>query len=443
MGQDVADAMLGINSGSHAMTMMNEARMMQPETQMQYIDYQIKKQQLDDMEALRQVNVQLGQPSQLNAAPATDQERSTVTTPATQSETPYLDEEERRAKAYFNSPNLSLQAAGRELMANIGKERRALANKGGQKVVDARTLRALLPQIATKGADGQWVQNPNADPNLVSQYNDAYMRRHGPTQITDPVTKATTVQQSIAPKDLLVPSSMPQPETTGQIYRKQYENEVIALDFQGLSEPQSKRAGFANRMANAAQQMAAIEANQGEKKGLPLAKLQMFTSFTGEGADAFTAFITEQITADKALTDEQKAYIQAGRNMLLAILRPETGAVIGPSEVSDTAKLVFKTHDMNQSRQDMTDNYRSDQVISVIDSMPDAWKFKSVRLQQWYDIFGEKEFNKDILEVLKNSNLFRHGDPARVPRFYKEIREKEEVNKKPQPNRFTPGQFEG
>ena len=80
---------------------------------MQYLDYQIKQQQLDDMEALRQVNVQLGQPSQLNAAPATDQERSTVTTPATQSETPYLVEEERRANAYLNSPNLSLQAAGR------------------------------------------------------------------------------------------------------------------------------------------------------------------------------------------------------------------------------------------------------------------------------------------------------------------------------------------
>ena len=265
MGQDVADAMLGINRGSNAMAMMNEARMMQPETQMQYIDYQIKKQQLDDMEALRQVNIKLSQPAQQDNTTVPSRPSSSVSTPVsqsvitpvTQSSTPYLDEEERVARAYLNSPNLSLQAAGREMMANIGKERRALANKGGQKVVDDRTLRALLPQIATKGADGQWVQNPNADPNLVSQYNDAYMRRHGPTRITDPVTKATTIQQSTAPTDLLVPPGMPQPETPGQIYKTQFDKEVIDLDLKGLSESQTKRGGFANRMTNAAQQMAA------------------------------------------------------------------------------------------------------------------------------------------------------------------------------------------
>ena len=420
MAIDTADAMMGNQPQSNALRMMGEARMRNPQTQMQYLDYQIKQQQLDDLEAQRQINIKLGQPAQLDTTAVPGQPSSSVTTPAVQSDTPYIDQEEREAQAYLDSDNASMRAIGRDLMAKVGDKRRALANKGGQKVDDDRTLRTLLPQIATQGADGKWVLNPNANPQLVNDYNDAYYRRHGPTEFTDPVTKARTLQQGIAPTDLLVPEGMPQPNSPENIYREQFVSRGMQLDLEGLDATQATRTDYITRIANATEQMARIENTQSpDKQGLALDKLNIFTSFTGEGESQFSKWVTQKLAEDVNLTAQEKEYIQAGQNLIAAILRPETGAVIGPSEVSQTAKLVFKTHDMNKTRQDITDNYRSDKLISIIDSMPDAWKFKPVRLQQWYNVFGEKEFNRTVVDVLKNSNFFKYGDPNTLPDFGK------------------------
>ena len=382
MGQDVADAMLGINSGSHAMTMMNEARNMQPETQMQYLNYQVQKQNLEEKE--RQITiskaVELATTNALSVLDAADT-----------SEVDPIVLMEVVGKQLLASDNPFVKQEGLNQLKEVSTIRGVSARSGSQDYRDDNIISSLLPRVYTQDQKGVWQPNPNASAQDMQDYSDAYTRRYGPKSQYNNATGQMNYIQTPAPTNLPVPSAFPTQDLTTFDRDKARRQSAAEVAVKGLDAAQTKRSIYIERMVNNAEKLEAIEKMQeenGQPVGMSLAAYEAFMAIDNK-EDSLLQHMNK-VLQKKVWPEIDQEYFQLGQDFILAILREESGAAIGASEAANIARLAFKTQNMKEGRQEAVSRYRSTQIRGNIVAMPWGWEDRDAFYHAWEDLYADR-----------------------------------------------------
>jgi len=386
MGQDVADAMLGIDSGSNAMTMMNEARNMQPETQMQYLDYQIKNRELTKTQALEAAtdlaykNLDL---QQLENDPLSVEQKviDNLFTIGRQTgngdinmiaQEKYMEllklkdqrglprgsAQERAFSTIYdqsidpNSPEY-LKAWNvafgerREWDDGLGKWRKFRDRVPGPDVRIPDAYRGEFPQAPTQPGRDQ--------PNVVVAPNAQQKRKPGMDTTWVPVDPNLTDPQFWAAQGYDMDTVMRSRRETAK----------------GLSGDAGDSANYLQTQLRALTNLHKMER---QFKGKPLISERMW--YTYAMADQSDRGALDKIWATlfkTSLTEDQKNYLANAKLFATASLRKDSGAALTADETATYSERGVINDSMGEERRKTIDDWRMDQVAALFNYIPVGW----------------------------------------------------------------------